>query len=209
MLTDTYVEPEGERDRKDSKGNSIPKLEKYVITPRMFKHTVAKGSVEFSGGKQQDAAEYFDWLMKVAEQEERIGLKRAADRGTGIGDAPITNLFSFYTQDKLTCSVTSQVRLMKPSKEGMLLLLFPDDITDAAGARKRGPGAASQEEGKEGADGKEAKRAKTDDAPLLTVPLDLLLGKYTADETMAYTNPSVGRLCPRLRMRFRSSRSTS
>lgn len=207
VLTDAYVEPEGERDRKDSKGNGIPKLERYVITPRMFKHTVAKGNVEFSGGKQQDAAEYFDWLMSVAEKEERAGLKRAADRGTSIGDESITNLFSFYTQDKLTCSVTSQVRLQKPAKNSMLYLLFPDEVTDAAEARKKGgAGAGSKEEGKDAAgDGSEAKRAKTDEAPLPTVPMDAMLGKYIADETLSYTNPTVGQPAPTAKnVRFRS-----
>ena len=58
VLTDAYVEPEAERERKDSRGNAIPKQERYVVTPRMFKHTVGKGHQDFSGGKQQDAAEY-------------------------------------------------------------------------------------------------------------------------------------------------------
>ena len=141
--------------------------------------------------------------MSVAEKEERAGLKRAADRGTSIGDESITNLFSFYTQDKLTCSVTSQVRLQKPAKNSMLYLLFPDEVTNAAEARKKGgaAGAGSKEEGKGAAeDGSEAKRAKTDEAPLPTVPMDAMLGKYIAGETLSTLIPLWGSLHPRPRM---------
>ncbi len=205
VLTDAYVEPEGERDRKDSKGNGIPKLEKYVITPRMFKHTVAKGHQEFSGGKQQDASDYFIWLLTVAEREERIGLKRAADRGTSIGDQPFNSLFTFHTQEKLTCSVTNQVRLQSPAEQSDLSLIFPEDITAAAVARKSPGGAAGQEgEAKATADGSEPKRAKTEEV-LPSVPFDLLLSRYTEDETLDYTNPSLGQPTPtKKNVRFRS-----
>jgi len=41
-------------------------LEKHVIAPRMLKHLIAKGHPEFSGGKQQDAAEYvFEFLESI------------------------------------------------------------------------------------------------------------------------------------------------
>lgn len=36
-----------------------------VVAPRMFKHLVGQGHVEFSSGRQQDAAEYMQHLLEV------------------------------------------------------------------------------------------------------------------------------------------------
>ena len=134
-------------------------------------------------------------------------MKRAADRApvSVTNPSPISLAFTPRTSSR---SVTSQVRLQKLAKNSMLYLLFPDEVTNAAEARKKGgaAGAGSKEEGKGAAeDGSEAKRAKTDEAPLPTVPMDAMLGKYIADETLSYTNPTVGQPAPTAKnVRFRS-----
>ena len=83
--SEKYVQPEADREKKDSRGGHIPKLEKYVVAPRMLKRLVGRGHQEFSGGRQQDASEYFDHFLEFLSREERVGLARVTAAGQTEG----------------------------------------------------------------------------------------------------------------------------
>ena len=42
------------------------------VPPRMFKKLVAKGHAEFSGGKQQDALEFWHYFVEQVRQKEHV-----------------------------------------------------------------------------------------------------------------------------------------
>lgn len=58
---------EGEGGEKEEKGKDEGD-DLVVVAPRMFKHLVGQGHVEFSSGRQQDAAEYMQHLLEVINQ---------------------------------------------------------------------------------------------------------------------------------------------
>ena len=155
VLSGGYVQPVEDREKKDSKGRDIPKLEKYVVAPRMLKHLVGKGHQEFSGGRQQDASAYLDHFIEFLSREERIGLARLA--AVGQSDAPLVDLFRYYTQEKFVSRETQEVKLNKEVPNTQLTLSIPQDGT---GIIKEGTGSSLSS--KEGGEESEAKRAKVD-----------------------------------------------
>ena len=105
ILTDAYtaITPSAIRDN-----------ECYRLTPLMFKHLIGGRHPEFSGGRQQDAAEYFSHLLECVRKAERAHLHRltpaSSSEGLNLPDKSTSLLFHFLTEKKLRCSVTGQVK---------------------------------------------------------------------------------------------------
>jgi len=159
-------------------------LEKYVVAPRMLKHLVGKGHAEFSGGRQQDAAEYFQYFLDQMSRAERTALPRFLP-----ADAlPTSSLFEFHTQGKLKCRSTSQVKFLKTASNNMLELRIP---TEAA---------INRDEVERNDETKEAKRSKLDTSvekekekeKEKEVPFAACLATAFSDEIVQFQNPSLG-----------------
>lgn len=99
LFTDRYAAP---LDNSDPSND--PEMQKYVVAPYMFKHLVGKNHREFSSGRQQDASEYFQFLLDSIERSERINKSRLAPT------AATNELFQFEFEKRLQCEVTGKVR---------------------------------------------------------------------------------------------------
>ena len=74
----------------------LPQLQPGV-PPRMFKRLVAKGHAEFSGGKQQDALEFWHYFVDHVKQKEHVNRVDPADIFNfqqQVGHALYTAMFS-------------------------------------------------------------------------------------------------------------------
>ncbi|KAF9460620.1 ubiquitin carboxyl-terminal hydrolase 14 [Collybia nuda] len=74
------------------------------LRPAGFKALVGKGHVEFATMKQQDAEEFFTYLMLVLRRD----LKKAGTGGVGMGDP--TQIFAHGTEQRLQCRQCNRVR---------------------------------------------------------------------------------------------------
>lgn len=70
------------------------------ITPRQFKKVIGKGHPEFSTMKQQDALEYYQWLLETITKDEK---KR------NQGEKNVTHLFEFEFEERTQCTTSNQV----------------------------------------------------------------------------------------------------
>ena len=187
LLTDKYCQPLSTNESKivmadGEAATDASTLEKYVVAPRMLKHLIGKGHPEFSGGRQQDAAEYFQYFLDQLTRAERTALPRFMPTGT----LPTSSIFEYFVQNKIKCLVTQQVRLMNIEQSNMMELRIP---LDAATNRAYVDGCEQ-----------EMKRAKLEnrndttadrEVPKLLVPFEACLATYFADSTIEYANPSL------------------
>ena len=94
------------------------------VTPRMLRSIVGKGHADFSTGRQQDATEFFMWLVsrfQVAHQQAAKSPARAS-----IPLPPqIGELFSFFVEERLECLQTRQVRYRTVGGDTLLRLDIP------------------------------------------------------------------------------------
>lgn len=96
LLTDRYATPPAD--------DGPAAVEEVCVRPGMFKSLVGRGHPEFSTGRQQDAAEYFQHLLAFATKSERI----AKDRLPAGPDT--ADLFSQTFEERLECMASHQVR---------------------------------------------------------------------------------------------------
>ncbi|TPX36157.1 hypothetical protein SmJEL517_g01651 [Synchytrium microbalum] len=133
------------------------------ITPAMFKLYIGKDHVEFSTMRQQDAYEFFQHLIRVVEQKERVS-----------GQDP-TPVFKFKLEQRLVCTDCGKVRYKK------------DDATELAlrVPAKKTPVAATKADNVEMTDNKveEFMPSTFEDCLALTL----------SDEAMEYQCPSCHR----------------
>ena len=175
-------------------GPPLLQLEKYIIAPRMFKHLVGRGHAAFSSGRQQDASEYFQFLLDYIDRGERVSL------GPRLGASPTAlstpSVFKFELEERYQCSVTGQVRYVcgNQTAQNLLELHIPLD-----GAVNKEEVAAHQLERKRKLDDCSSK-AKADEgldeAPKLIVPFGACLESYFQEGIVDYRNPSLGADCP-------------
>lgn len=85
-------------------------LEGLVVIPRprMFKNLVGKNHKEFSTGHQQDASEYYQFLLDKIERAERVSIDRLLELKTGTD--PMENLFRFRMEERLEDVQSGQVK---------------------------------------------------------------------------------------------------
>lgn len=80
---------------------------KYSVAPYMFKYLVGKNHRDFSSGKQQDASEYFQYLLDLIARSERTNMERLA---ASISRCPTSELFEFQFEKRFQSQVTNMVR---------------------------------------------------------------------------------------------------
>lgn len=93
---------------------------KYRLAPRMFKHVIGKDHPEFRTGHQQDAEEFWRYLVEqldraelaASRREGRSGLLPPSPDGTTAAPVlhPTSNLFAFATTDRLVCAADGRVK---------------------------------------------------------------------------------------------------
>ena len=76
------------------------------VRPNMFKALVGKGHEEFSTMRQQDADEFFKYLVGIVQKENR---KLASSQSASPTEDP-TNVFGFGLEQRLECQTCHKVR---------------------------------------------------------------------------------------------------
>ena len=122
LFTDRYCAPvpsEGSPDQSD--------MMRYSIAPYMFKYLVGKNHREFSSGKQQDASEYFQFLLDTIARSERTNGGRLT---SAISAASTAELFEFELEKRFQCQRTGQVRYVsgRETLGNMLDLQIPMEL---------------------------------------------------------------------------------
>lgn len=98
---------------------------KYRLAPRMFKHAVGHDHVDFRTGQQQDAAQYFQYLLEKLDRAE-LGAGDRLKSKDGGGPARVSsNLFSYKTEDRLVCEADRMIKYKEGAPETMLSLRIP------------------------------------------------------------------------------------
>ena len=70
----------------------------------MFRTVIGKDHHEFSSGRQQDAAEFLQYLLEQLGRAERNALGTRLPEGFAIG-----SLFDFDVEERFECSTTHRV----------------------------------------------------------------------------------------------------
>ena len=98
---------------------------KYRLAPRMFKHVVGHDHVDFRTGQQQDAAQYFQYLLEKLDRAE-LGAGDRLKCKDGSGTAVVTsNLFAHKTESRLVCAADNMIKYKESAPETMLSLRIP------------------------------------------------------------------------------------
>lgn len=82
-------------------------VEANSVSPHRFKALIGRGHSEFGSPHQQDACEFFIYLMQLLERSERVAGARlpAADGGA----VPLSSLFKFSMEQRTQCATTGAV----------------------------------------------------------------------------------------------------
>uniref|UniRef100_A0A7S1KP08 Ubiquitin carboxyl-terminal hydrolase n=1 Tax=Percolomonas cosmopolitus TaxID=63605 RepID=A0A7S1KP08_9EUKA len=84
----------------DEQKTKIKSGEQHGITPRSFKNVIGRDHPEFSTNRQQDAIEYFQYLMSKIDQNER---------GMNASDDPV-DIFKFKMESRWECTQSHNVK---------------------------------------------------------------------------------------------------
>ena len=149
---------------------------KYRLAPRMFKHVVGHDHVDFRTGQQQDAAQYFQYLLEKLDRAE-LGAGDRLKNKDGSGPALVTsNLFSHKTESRLVCEADNMIKYKESAPETMLSLRIPMSKSTLPDANMPDLKKQKSEEAA-GDDGKEKKEVPT-------VTFDACLDEWSAVTTV-------------------------
>ncbi|CCF54026.1 hypothetical protein NDA11_007407 [Ustilago hordei] len=91
------------------------------VRPNMFKALVGKGHEEFSTMRQQDADEFFKYLVGIVQKENR----KVVAAGSAAPTEDPTNVFGFGLEQRLECSECHKVRYSVEKQDAGLSLPVP------------------------------------------------------------------------------------
>ncbi|XP_063934124.1 ubiquitin carboxyl-terminal hydrolase 5-like isoform X2 [Zophobas morio] len=129
------------------------------IRPSMFKALVGKGHPEFATGRQQDASEFYQYLMEYIHRKE-----------TSRGQLDPSQVFRFQLEEKLVCGASGHVRYTQFS-ENMLSLTISSEM------------AANEMEYLDYK--KRVENGEKDASPVyLNIPLEKCLEKFFAEQVL-------------------------
>jgi ubiquitin carboxyl-terminal hydrolase 5/13 len=171
------------KSAEDAGKLSLP--EKYIVAPRMFKHLVGRGHADFSSGRQQDAQEYFQFLLAAFSKAERTMLPRINQ----VGSTTTSGLFEFKVESRWQCTTTGQVRY-KEALENTLNLVIPlHRATNKAEVESR-------QESKRQRVGEDGSAGSTEEDLRLHVPLAACLESAFGESTVDFVTHAAGRAVP-------------
>lgn len=98
----------------------------------MFKYLVGQNHREFSSGRQQDASEYFQFLLDAIDRSERTNESRLIAPRPYFA-LPTAKLFEFEFERRLQCQKTGQVRYVsgRETLDNMLSIQIPVELATA------------------------------------------------------------------------------
>ena len=149
---------------------------KFRLAPRMFKHAVGHDHVDFRTGQQQDAAQYFQYLLEKLDRAELGGSDRIQKKDESGSVCVSSHLFSFKTESRLVCGTDSLIKYKESSPENMLSLRIP--MSKAVASEASAPDLKRQKS--DSPDGEDDKEKK--DVP--TVTFDACLDEWSALTTL-------------------------
>lgn len=98
------------------------------LRPSTFRTLVGKGHADFSTGQQQDAVEYFQYLLEIMTRNERVASGRIGPLVNGgdekLAQLPTASLFKFKFEDRVECLASHKVKYV-PRDDSMLQLQIP------------------------------------------------------------------------------------
>jgi len=174
----------------------------YRIAPRMFKSCVAKGHSEFSSGRQQDASEYFMHFLQIMSRAERTALTRIHPGTDSIARTKqavsTASIFEFEVETRYQCSMTAQVKYLggKSSLLNILELRIPLDAAtnkeevEQFQEKKKQKLEAGSDTGTANANASAA--VSSTEEIKLQVPFQACLDTFFEEETVQFTNPTIG-----------------
>lgn len=116
------------------KDNGSSKVFQEGVRPAMFKGLVGQGHEEFKTMRQQDAEEFFRYLVGMIQKESKTA---GAVGGTMLDDEGArdpTEVFQFEMEEKLQCNVCKGVRYKTVPEETLSLPVpFVEKQSDTAG----------------------------------------------------------------------------
>ena len=98
---------------------------KHRLAPRMFKHVVGHDHVDFKTGQQQDAAQYFQYLLEKLDRAELGAGNRLKSKDGSDSILTTSHLFSFKTESRLVCETDQLIKYKESPGETMLSLRIP------------------------------------------------------------------------------------
>jgi len=98
---------------------------KYRVAPRMFKHVVGHDHVDFKTGQQQDAAQYFQYLLEKLDRAELGAGDRLKSKDGSDSVLTTSHLFSYKTESRLVCETDQRIKYKESPAETMLSLRIP------------------------------------------------------------------------------------
>uniref|UniRef100_A0A7S0NC19 Ubiquitin carboxyl-terminal hydrolase n=1 Tax=Hanusia phi TaxID=3032 RepID=A0A7S0NC19_9CRYP len=147
------------------------------VSPQMFKFLVGKGHPEFSTGNQQDAFEYYQYLLEKLERGER------AKKGS---EQLLSRFFEFEIEERLQCKQSGKVKYTQ-SKEKQLSLLIP---LDAATNKDE---VQSYEERNAKRQKNEISEAEKEEPVKAHIPFDACISSYMKEVVVEdYLSPATG-----------------
>lgn len=165
LLGERYAPPWREGDDEDDP--------RFIVAPQMFRSLVGKGHPEFSSGRQQDAAEFFQYFLDTLARAERTTLGSRLAAGE-----PTPGLFEFAVEERLQES--SGEGRVKYSRLRQNMLGLPVKLDDAENLAEVMAFKNAQE-----AEEKEAKKPKTGadvEEPKPIIRLPACLARLAAPE---------------------------
>lgn len=105
-----------DEDNNNNNNDEDENNPKYRMAPRMFKHVIGKGHVDFKTGQQQDAAQFLQYYLEQLDRSEmaKQGLLRKGDHGVDVPFYPASHLFSFATETRSVCTADQKVKYVIP-----------------------------------------------------------------------------------------------
>lgn len=98
---------------------------KYQLAPRMFKHCVGHNHIDFRTGQQQDAAQYFQYLLEKLDRAELGAGDRLRRGDAGCPVLVSSHLFSYSMESRSVCLSDNMIKYKISPPETMLSLRIP------------------------------------------------------------------------------------
>lgn len=162
------------------------------VRPFMFKTLIGKGHAEFSSARQQDASEFFQYLLDKLARAERAGRSRL-ESDPAEDFVPSAALFGFQIEDCIKCQQSGMVKYVTRPENMLSVPIATEGATnkkqyDAYEERAKNPQSGEEEPVK------------------LEVPLDACLERFAAPEIIdGFLSPATGRKgVAQKRMRMRT-----
>lgn len=188
LLSGRYSHPR-EPEQKPAEGEEQQQQQLFQqgVRPNMFKALVGKGHEEFSTMRQQDADEFFKYLVGIVQQENRK--VAAADAAVPAEDP--TTIFGFGLEQRLECNECHQVRYSVERQDAGLSLPVPIRPKPATVGEEKSSG-KQPAEGVHAAPSAPPKTA-ADAVEYEPVTLAECLDIFTSPEELEYNCPSCRR----------------